>query len=218
MVYNEEDFLQISGLQHFCFCKRQWALIHIENQWQENLRTVEGEIMHERVHDSSIKESRGDKIITRDLRVFSPALGISGNCDVVEFHKSLNGARLTGHDGLYMPYPIEYKHGSPRKDHANELQLCAQAICLEEMLCCNIEEGALFFFETHRREKVAFTQDLREEVISSTEEMHQMYKRHFTPKVKMTKACNACSLKEICLPKLMKTKTVKDYYKEHSED
>lgn len=218
MVYNEEDFLQISGLQHFCFCKRQWALIHIENQWKENLRTVEGEIMHERVHDSSIKESRGDKIITRDLRVFSPALGISGNCDVVEFHKSLNGARLTGHDGLYMPYPIEYKHGSPRKDHANELQLCAQAICLEEMLCCNIEEGALFFFETHRREKVAFTQDLREEVISSTEEMRQMYKRHFTPKVKMTKACNACSLKEICLPKLMKTKTVKDYYKEHSED
>ena len=218
MVYNEEDFLQISGLQHFCFCKRQWALIHIENQWKENLRTVEGEIMHERVHDSSIKESRGDKIITRDLRVFSPALGISGNCDVVEFHKSQNGARLTGHDGLYMPYPIEYKHGSPRKDHANELQLCAQAICLEEMLCCNIEEGALFFFETHRREKVAFTQDLREEVISSTEEMRQMYKRHFTPKVKMTKACNACSLKEICLPKLMKTKTVKDYYKEHSED
>ena len=218
MSYDEDDFLQISGLQHFCFCPRQWALIHIEQLWAENLRTVEGNILHEKAHDSSRNEYRGNTLITRDMRVFSPTLGISGACDVVEFRKSPEGIPLAGRKGLYLPYPIEYKHGSPRTDHANELQLCAQAMCLEEMLCCDIPEGALYFGETHHREVVLFTNDLRQEVKDDLKEMRRLYEKRYTPKVKPTKSCNACSLKELCVPKLMRKKSAKSYMKEHLED
>ena len=218
MEYKEEDFLQISGLQHFAFCRRQWALIHIEQLWAENLRTVEGNILHERAHDASLRERRGDVLITRDMRVFSPTLGVSGDCDVVEFHRCADGVPLHGQEGLYQPYPIEYKHGAPRQDHANELQLCAQAMCLEEMLICQIPEGALYFGETRHREKVEFTQSLRQEVQTALEEMHRLYQRQHTPKVRPTKSCNACSLKEMCVPKLMKQKSVGDYLRSSLED
>lgn len=218
MAYEEADYLQLSGLQHFVFCRRQWALIHIENQWRENLRTIEGNIMHERVHDDAKREHRGDRIITRGMRIYSLDLGISGACDAVEFIRSETGISLAGLDGKYQPYPVEYKKGKPREDHANDLQLCAQAMCLEEMLCCEIPEGALFFGETRRRVKVALTQELREEVQAALKEMHQLYQRHYTPVVKRTKACNACSLKEICLPVLMKKRSVSAYYKARLED
>ena len=218
MGFKEEDFLQISGLQHFRFCRRQWALIHIEQQWAENSRTVEGAILHERAHDSSRRESRGDLLITRDMRVFSTELGISGACDVVEFRKSPFGVALQGREGLYQPFPVEYKRGAPREDSANDLQLCAQAMCLEEMLCCDIPEGALFYGQTRHRETVAFTPELRQEVRDCLREMHQLYDRGHTPKVKPGKACNACSLKELCLPKLMRQRSVTDYLRERMED
>lgn len=218
MIYAEDDYLQLSGLQHFKFCRRQWALIHIENQWAENLRTVEGELMHAKAHDSGQREHRGDTIVTRDMRIFSPSLGISGACDVVEFHRCADGISLPGEDGLWEVYPVEYKHGSPRADTANDLQLCAQAMCLEEMLCCNIPEGALYFGETRHRQKVQFTDALRQEVRDCLAEMHQYFSRGYTPKVKPTKSCNACSLKEICTPKLLRSKTVSDYIAGHLED
>ena len=218
MDYKEEDFLQISGLQHFAFCRRQWALIHIEQLGAENLRTVEGNILHERAQDSSLKERRGQLLITRDMRVFSPTLGISGDCDVVEFRRSPEGVPLHGQEGLYQPYPVEYKHGAPREDHANELQLCAQAMCLEEMLCCTIPEGALYFGETRRRLTVSFTPALRQEVCTALEEMHRLYQRQHTPKVKPTKSCNACSLKELCVPRLMKKKAVGTYLRDCLEE
>ncbi len=217
MDYKEEEYLQISGLQHFCFCRRQWALIHIEQLWTENLRTVEGNLLHERAHDGTAKERRGGVLITRDMRVFSAVLGISGNCDVVEFQLSTAGIPLSGKEGLWRPYPVEYKHGALRKDHANELQLCAQAMCLEEMLCCEIPEGAIYFGETRHREKIFLTQELRQEVRDCLLEMHQLYTRQYTPKVKRTKACNACSLKELCVPLLMKKYSVDNYLKEHLE-
>ncbi len=217
MDYKEEEYLQISGLQHFCFCRRQWALIHIEQLWAENLRTVEGNLLHERAHDGTAKERRGGVLITRDMRVFSAVLGISGNCDVVEFQLSTAGIPLSGKEGLWRPYPVEYKHGAPRKDHANELQLCAQAMCLEEMLCCEIPEGAIYCGETRHREKFFLTQELRQEVRDCLLEMHQLYTRQYTPKVKRTKACNACSLKELCVPLLMKKYSVDNYLKEHLE-
>ena len=138
MEYKEEDFLMLSGLEHFRFCRRQWALIHVENQWNENLRTVEGQLMHERVHDADFREKRGDLLIVRDMRIFSRTLGVSGNCDMVEFRRNPDGIELQGEAGKYLPYPIEYKHGTLRNDRANELQLCCQAMCLEEMLCCSI--------------------------------------------------------------------------------
>ena len=218
MVYKEDDFLQISGLQHFQFCRRQWALIHLEQLWAENLRTVEGELLHERAHDASLREKRGELMIVRDMRVFSANLGVSGACDVVEFKKSEAGIPLSGLEGKYQPYPIEYKRGSPRTDQANHLQLCAQAMCLEEMLCCDIPEGALYYGEIRRRENVLFTEELRQAVKSALEEMHQLYERGYTPKVRPNKSCNACSLKGLCLPKLMKKKSVTKYLRERLEE
>ena len=218
MAYKEEDFLQISGLQHFQFCRRQWALIHLEQQWAENLRTVEGELLHQRTHDASQRERRGELLITRDMRVFSATLGLSGSCDVVEFKRCENGIPLSGMEGKYQPYPVEYKRGSPRTDHVNHLQLCAQAMCLEEMLCCDIPEGALYYGEIRRREKVLFSEELRREVKNAAEEMRQLYQRGYTPKVRPSKSCNACSLKELCLPKLMKKKSVGNYLREHLEE
>lgn len=218
MVYKEDDFLQISGLQHFQFCRRQWALIHLEQLWAENLRTVEGELLHERAHDASLREKRGELMIVRDMRVFSANLGVSGACDVVEFKKSEAGIPLSGLEGKYQPYPIEYKRGSPRTDQANHLQLCAQAMCLEEMLCCDIPEGALYYGEIRRRENVLFTEELRQAVKSALEEMHQLYERGYTPKVRPNKSCNACSLKGLCLPKLMKKKSVAKYLRERLEE
>ena len=218
MEYKEEDFLQISGLQHFRFCRRPWALIHLEQLWAENLRTVEGDILHQRAHDASQRERRGELLITRDMRVFSAALGVSGSCDVVEFSRANTGVPLPGQEGRYQPYPIEYKRGSPMTDNANHLQLCAQAMCLEEMLCCDIPEGALYYGEIRRREKVPLTEALRQEVKTALEEMHQLYQRRYTPKVRPGKSCNACSLKELCLPKLMKKKPVGKYLREHLEE
>ena len=218
MVYDEDDYLQLSGLQHFVFCRRQWALIHIENQWSENIRTIEGKILHERAHDASQREQRGDLLITRDMRIFSRSLGISGACDVVEFRRSKTGVPLVGLEGLFQLCPVEYKKGKPREDHANDVQVCAQAMCLEEMLCCSIPEGILYFGETRKRVKVPLTEELREEVRVALDEMHQLYKRKHTPKVKRTKACNACSLKEICLPALMKKNSVTAYYRSRLED
>lgn len=218
MACDEDEYLLISGLQHFTYCRRQWALIHIEHLWAENVLTVEGKLLHERAHDSSLRECRGDVVIVRGMKVFSAELGITGECDVVEFHRSSDGVPLQGLEGKYIPFPIEYKRGEPRIDHANELQLCAQTMCLEEMLCCDIQEGALYFGQTRHRERVSFTEELRCEVKNALAEMHQFYQRKHTPKVKPNKGCRSCSLNEYCLPKMMKKKSVASYLKEHLED
>ena len=209
----KDEYLQLSGLQHFSFCRRQWALIHLENQWNENLRTAEGNLFHNRAHDEQQWERRGDTLILRGLPIVSHTLGLSGQCDVLEFHASSKGVSLRGEEGFWVPFPVEYKRGVPKENPADQLQLCAQAICLEEMLCCSIPEGALFYGETRRRTKVLFTEELREKVRLTTEEMHQMFRRGYTPKVKPTKSCNACSLKELCLPVLMRKKKVSEYLK-----
>jgi CRISPR-associated exonuclease Cas4 len=211
MVFREEDWLQLSGLQHFAFCRRQWALIHIEDQWAENYRTVDGHLMHEHVHDQTFRESRGDRLTVRGLAIRSAELGVSGQCDAVEFHRDPTGVPLRDREGLWLPYPVEYKRGRPKEHSADELQLCAQAMCLEEMLCCSILEGALYYGEPRRRTVVSFTLELRRQVRDSLTEMRQLYQRRYTPKVKPSKACNACSLKDLCLPRLMGRKKVADY-------
>ena len=219
MGYNEEDFLQLSGLQHFRFCRRQWALIHVENQWAENLQTVQGELGHAKAHNEQATESRGDRLISRAVRVFSSALGVSGTCDVVEYIRHPDGISLPGRDGLWRPFPIEYKHGkASAHTPADALQLCAQAICLEEMLCCSIPEGAVFYQETRRREPIVFTDALRQEVLSALEEMHAYLRRGYTPRVKPTKSCNACSLKDLRLPKMLRAQSVDTYMKKSLED
>ena len=211
MDFNDEDFLQLSGLQHFKFCRRQWALIHIENQWAENYRTTDGAILHENAHNGAFSESRGDLLVTRDMRIFSRSLGVSGACDVLEFHRGETGIPLKGREGLWQPYPVEYKRGKPKEGTEDALQLCGQAMCLEEMLCCEIPRGALYYGEPRRRTEVDFTPELRREVTALLSEMHDLYRRGHTPKVKPTKACSACSLKSLCLPKLMRGKSVSSY-------
>lgn len=213
MEYNDSDYLPLSGIQHFAFCRRQWALIHIEQQWAENLRTTDGEIMHENAH-SGRNESRGDLLIMRSLSISSASLGLSGQCDVVEFRRSEEGVPLADREGRWLPYPVEYKRGEPKENDADALQLCAQAMCLEEMLCCRVPEGALFYGEPHRRLKVEFNEALREKVRETAREMHEMYDRGCTPRVKPSKACNACSLKALCVPKLMKAQPVSEYLAE----
>ncbi len=217
MIYQEEDFLQLSGLQHFKFCRRQWALIHVEKQWAENYRTTDGAILHENAHDGTITESRGERIVTRDMRIFSRTLGVSGACDVLEFHRAAAGAPLQGREGLWQPYPVEYKRGRPKEGTEDALQLCCQAMCLEEMLCCEIPCGALYYGEPRRRTEVAFTTELRLEVRTLLTEMHDLYDRGRTPRVRPTKACNACSLKALCLPKLMRGKSVSAYLRSAME-
>ncbi len=214
----KDEYLQLSGLQHFSFCRRQWALIHLENQWSENLRTVEGNLFHNRAHDEQQRERRGNTLILRGLPIVSHTLGLSGQCDVLEFYASPKGVTLRGEEGFWIPFPVEYKRGSPKENFADQLQLCAQAICLEEMLCCSIPEGALFYGETRRRTAVLFTEELREKVRLTALEMHQMFRRGYTPKVKPTKSCNACSLKELCLPILMRRKNVSEYLKTAMEE
>lgn len=218
MEYEEEQFLQLSGLQHFHFCRRQWALIHIEHQWAENLRTVDGALMHERAHDKELTESRGDRIVTRGMNVFSRTLGVSGECDVLEFHRSPCGIPLPGREELWRPFPVEYKRGKPNPQAGDMLQLCAQALCLEEMLCCEIEQGALYYGKLRHRQPVDFTQELRQSVRDCLREMHELYRRGYTPKVKPTKFCNACSLKELCLPQLLRSRPVSAYLREHLEE
>lgn len=211
MEYTEDDYLMISGIQHFKFCRRQWALIHIEQQWAENVHTVIGELMHKKVHDPYLTEKRKGVIIARALPINSRSMGVSGECDVVEFCQCDDGIKLHGHRGLYSVYPIEYKKGKPKLTEEDKLQLAAQALCLEEMFSTRVPEGAIFYGETRRREVIEVTEDLRKEVRSMFQEMHQYYDRKYTPKVKYSKSCNACSLKEICLPKLGKTVSVKTY-------
>lgn len=218
MIYQEEDFLQLSGLQHFSFCRRQWALIHIENQWAENYRTVDGALMHERAHDRSLEESRGDLLIQRGVSVYSAELGVSGQCDILEYRRGTEGIPLPNRDGLWQPYPVEYKRGKPKDGDADALQLCGQAMCLEHMLCCDIPEGALYYGEIRRRERVAFTPALRSQVKGLLLQMHELYRRGYTPKVKPTKSCNACSLKDLCLPRLLKSRSVSAYLKSAMED
>ena len=218
MEYTEDEYLMISGIQHFKFCRRQWALIHVEQQWAENVHTVTGELMHKKAHDPYLTEKRKDTIIVRALPVSSRELGISGECDVVEFHKCEDGIQLHGHRGLYSVFPVEYKKGKPKLTEEDKLQVVAQALCLEEMFSTRVAQGAIFYGETRRREQIEITEELREEVIHMLAEMHQYYARKYTPKVKPSKACNACSLKDICLPKLNKTVSVKTYIEQRLEE
>lgn len=167
--------------------------------------------MHRRVHDPLLAEKRKGTIIVRALPVSSREMGICGECDMVEFRRCEEGIRLHGHRGTYAIYPIEYKKGKPKVTDEDKLQLAAQIMCLEEMFSAQISEGAIFYGETRRREAVEMTEDLRREVKNCFREMHQYYDRQYTPKVKYNKSCNACSLREICLPKISKVKPVKTY-------
>ncbi|MBE5965911.1 MAG: CRISPR-associated protein Cas4 [Lachnospiraceae bacterium] len=203
----------ISGIQHFVFCRRQWALIHIEQQWEENYFTVDGELKHERTDNPEIHEKRKNTITVRAMPVKSQTLGITGKCDVVEFTKTEKecGIYIPQYEGNYTVAPIEYKRGKPKEDASDILQLLAEVYCLEEMLATQIDKGYLFYFETRRREEIHFSKELRQQMIEIFEEMHSYMDRGYTPKVRTSKKCKTCSLKDICLPELNKNKKVRQY-------
>jgi CRISPR-associated exonuclease Cas4 len=211
MVYKEEDWLLLSGIQHFNFCRRQWALIHIEQQWAENVKTVEGSHIHTRADQPMLREKRGNKLIVRAMPVHSAELGITGVCDVVEFVRDPQGIALRGEEGLYLPFPVEYKRGKPKHDESDLSQLTAQAMCLEEMLACPVDVGYLYYDEIKHRVEIQFTSSHRDAVRRSLEEMHGNFGRGYTPKVKTGPHCGNCSLKELCLPRLMKKSSVSHY-------
>jgi CRISPR-associated exonuclease Cas4 len=212
--YQEDDLLLLSGIQHMAFCPRQWALIHIEQQWVENVKTIEGHHLHERVDDPFIKDESSNLVVWRSVGLISYSLGLTGKSDVVEFIKGNKGIRLKGKSGTWIPFPVEYKRGKPKPDERDEVQLCAQAICLEEMLGVDIPEGALFYHEERRRTRVVFSDEMREKVREYAAEMHHLFSLGITPLPEYRSHCKSCSLFDICLPKsIRQTRTVSDYLK-----
>ncbi|MDA8338376.1 MAG: CRISPR-associated protein Cas4 [Nitrospiraceae bacterium] len=193
----------LSALQHYAYCPRQCALIHIEQVWSENLFTAEGRIMHEKA-DTANRESRGKVRIESGVPIRSLRLGLIGKADVVEFYKM--------DDGTWLPFPVEYKRGKPKADDCDRVQLCAQAICLEEMLKVAIREGALFYGQTRRREDVIFDTALRQETEDIARKVHKLIKSGITPKAEYSKKCERCSLLEVCMPKTCgKARSVSKY-------
>ena len=216
-MYTEDELLPISALQHLMFCPRQWGLIHLEQAWQENALTAQGRIMHERVHETDA-ESRGDLRITRSLRLHSFSLGLTGQADVVEFRLSETGIALPGTAGLWQPMPVEYKRGKPKKDKSDEVQLCAQVICLEEMLNVTIPEAAFFYGKPRRRQSVEIDRNLRNQTAALAEKLHDLTRKGKTPPAAYSKKCDSCSLAAICLPKITGIKKKIDYYIRHHTD
>ena len=191
MAYPEEEYLMISGIQHFKFCRRQWALIHVEQQWEENVHTVIGELMHKRVHDPYLTEKRAGILVVRALPVASREMGVSGECELVQLHKCEDGISLPATEGSILFYPVEYKKGKPKLTERTgcswQPRPCAWKRCFPQ----RFPEGAVFYGETRRRETVVFTEELRQEVRSWFSEMHEYYRRGYTPKVKRRKACSS---------------------------
>ena len=213
-LYEENDLLPISALQHLIFCERQCALIHLEQLWDDNRLTVEGSIMHDRVHEAP-GEVRAGVRIARGLSLRSLRLGLTGKADVVEFYPvrgDQGGASLPGVAGRWRPYPVEYKRGKPKKDDSDKVQLCGQAMCLEEMLDVEIPEGAIFYGRTRRRQDVAFDEKLKALTEETAIRFHGLIESCRTPKVSYVKKCDNCSMYEMCLPKTVeKSKSVDSY-------
>lgn len=204
--YEESEYLMLSGIQHYFYCPRQWALIHIEQVWQENEFTIMGNAVHERAHDLTIKEKRKNVITVRAMKISSRSCGISGECDVVEFIKTkdTSGAPLNGYPGFYTVYPVEYKRGKPKSGLEDIMQLTLQAICLEEMFGVTISEGAIYYDKVKRRQKVLFSEELKNQARQAVKEMHSLIDRHHIPIQKPSKKCEKCSLADSCLPEMQK--------------
>lgn len=207
-LYDEDDLIMISALQHYLFCPRQCALIHIEQQWLENRLTAEGRLLHERVHGGG-RESRRTLRIEYDVPIRSLRLGLAGRADIVEFHRQ--------EDGLWRPLPVEYKRGRPKQDDTDRAQLCAQAICLEEMLQCTVPEGALYYGEKKRRTSVTFDRLLREKTVQTVAAAHSLLAAGRTPPPQYAKRCESCSFLPLCLPKVATRKRVGRYLKKMVE-
>jgi CRISPR-associated exonuclease Cas4 len=193
-MYPESDLLPISALQHLLFCERQCALIHLERLWAENRLTLEGRHLHERAHGGR-GERRGELRVARGMAVRSLRLGLFGQADVVEMRP--------GEDGRIVPFPVEYKRGRPKKGPEDRVQLCAQALCLEEMLGVEVPAGALFYGKNRRRDEVALDAALRARTLAAIERLHELIDSGRTPPARREKKCDGCSLLQLCLPDVL---------------
>jgi CRISPR-associated exonuclease Cas4 len=207
-MFLEENLLPLSGLQHMAFCERQWALIHIEQQWEENSLTADGRVLHDHVHDTG-SESRKTLIIVRGMPIQNLRLGISGQADAIEFRATTtadpSGVTLPDKPGRWSPLPVEYKRGKPKKQICDLVQVCAQALCLEEMFAITIPEAALFYATPRRRQPVPLTPQLRTQTENLCARMQLLYQRRQTPPPLYTRGCESCSLKNICMPRTLAT-------------
>ena len=217
MLYDEADFLPLSRLADVVFCPRRAVLHLVENIWEDSRHTMIGEHLHAKVHGDNASESRGDVIIARGLRLRSLQLGVSGIADVVEFHASPtpdSGALLPGRQGRWLPFPVEYKKGILRDQECFDVQVCAQAICLEEMLGVSIQGGALFYGASKRRKEVRFDAALRERTASAALELHALMRAGVPPAAGYEPKCKGCSLLEMCMPEQsLATRSVEAYLK-----
>lgn len=216
MMYNDDQMLMLSGIQHYMFCPRQWALIHIEQQWGENRLTVEGRLQHEHVDNPAYRQKNGDVITLRAVHVASHSLGLYGITDAVELLPSDSAADSITHPrypGFWKPYLVEYKRGHHKPDERDEVQLAAQVICLEEMYGIHIPEAALFYHETRHRESVTIDESLRQLTYELSEAMHRTFESGHTPEAEVRRGCRSCSLIDICAPELTKKTSVAYYLK-----
>jgi CRISPR-associated exonuclease Cas4 len=200
-MFDEDDLLAVSALQHFVFCPRRCALVHIEQVWVENQFTVEGDILHERV-DELGRESRVALIVSHGLGIRSLRFGITGKVDVVEFQSGTAGCTLAGKKGRWTPYPVEYKRGSPRRGFGDDVQICAQALCLEEMLDCAVPAGAIYYASTRKRREIAFDATVREQTVTAISQLRCLIAAGATPAPEYGKKCDTCSLVDLCQPKV----------------
>jgi len=213
----EENFIQISGLQHLAFCKRQWALIHIDQEWEENIFTAEGRNLHERV-DEGYQEFRKGLRQYSGLYVKSLQLGIYGRTDLIEAVKlevgPTNEIQMLGLKGKWSLYPVEFKRGKPKNHEADLVQLCAQALCLEEMTETPIKSGAVFYGQIRKRMEVEFDMGLRNKTVEMIELAHELMRKGQIPPPEYDKHCRSCSLLEICMPKRLSFAKLKNYRQE----
>ena len=203
-MFEEDELLPISALQHFVFCPRRCALVHIEQIWTENQFTVEGDMLHERV-DELGRESRSALIVSHGAGIRSLRFGITGKVDVVEFRlngETQRGCKLAGKAGTWTPYPIEYKRGTARRGLGDDIQICAQALCLEEMLECSVPAGSIYYAATRKRREIAFDAHLRAETVTAILGVRSLVTRGVTPPPEYGKKCDTCSLFDLCQPKL----------------
>lgn len=208
-MFSEDDLFPISALQHLQFCERQCALIHIEQIWSENIFTAQGRVMHERVH-SETSESRRDVRVEFGMAVRSLRLGLIGKADVIEFHQQP--------DGTWLPFPVEYKRGKSKVQNCDKVQLCAQALCLEEALNVKVAAGAIYYGKERRRLDVAFDDALRQETEGTAARLHALIRSGVTPKAMYKPECDSCSLFSYCLPKTLQAfRPVQTYLKEAVE-
>ena len=214
MYYDDDQMLMLSGIQHYMYCPRQWALIHIEQQWADNRLTAEGELLHKNVDNPAYRQKNGETINLRAVHIASHTLGLYGISDAIELIPSETKENAITHPryaGYWRPYPIEYKRGHRKPDERDEVQLAAQVICLEEMYEIHIPEAALFYNETRHRETVTIDERLRQLTYQLSEAMHKSFDSGITPKAVEQRGCKNCSLLEICAPELTR-KTCVSYY------